>query len=141
MKGIVHDISNTGATVFMEPTVTVGLGNAIRELVIEERREVERILRLLSAEVGAHADDISRGVEVAAELDLLLAKARYARRIKAVEPEIIAPDALATQPFIKLVEARHPLLGDGAVPFSVEIGRNFSVLLSPAPTPAARRSR
>ncbi len=133
MKGIVHDISNTGATVFMEPTVTVGLGNAIRELVIEERREVERILRLLSAEVGAHADDISRGVALAAEIDLLLAKARYARRIKAVEPEIIPPDEAAAQPLIKLVEAHHPLLGDGAVPFSIEMGRDFSVLLITGP--------
>ena len=78
VKGIVHDISNTGATVFMEPTATVGLGNALRELVIEERREIEKVLRLLSAEVGAHADDITRSIELTAELDFILAKARYA---------------------------------------------------------------
>jgi DNA mismatch repair protein MutS2 len=133
MKGIVHDISNTGATVFMEPTATVGLGNAIRELVIEERREIERILRLLSAEVGAHAEDISRGVELAAGLDLLLAKARYARRIRAVEPEIIAPDAAPAPYCLQLVQARHPLLGDNAVPFSIEIGRDYSVLVITGP--------
>jgi DNA mismatch repair protein MutS2 len=133
MKGIVHDISNTGATVFMEPTATVGLGNAIRELVIEERREVERILRLLSAEVGAHSDDISRGIEVAAEIDLLLAKARYARRIRAVEPEIVPPGADDQGPWIKLNEARHPLLGAGAVPFSVELGCGFTVLVITGP--------
>ena len=68
IKGIVHDISNTGATVFMEPTVTVGLGNALRELVIEERREVERILGLLTAEVGAHSDDILSSINLAATL-------------------------------------------------------------------------
>ena len=139
IKGIVHDISNTNATVFMEPTVTVGLGNAIRELVIEERREVERILRLLSAEVGAHSDDIVRSIELTAELDLVLAKARYARRIKAVEPVII--DSAAERGgngskktfFVKLVDARHPLLGDKAVPFSLELGRDFSVIVITGP--------
>src|SRR4030042_1577880 len=89
VKGIVHDISNTGATVFMEPTATVGLGNALRELVIEERHEIEKVLRLLSAEVGAHSEDITRSIELTAELDLILAKARYAARIRAVEPVII----------------------------------------------------
>ena len=138
IKGIVHDISNTGATVFMEPTVTVGLGNALRELVIEERREVEKVLRLLSAEVGAHSDDISRSIELVAELDLVMAKARYAQRIKAVEPEIIEPDnninaARSRSSFIKLVEARHPLLGDKAVPFSLELGQDFSGLIITGP--------
>ncbi|OGO31416.1 MAG: hypothetical protein A2Z29_04635 [Chloroflexi bacterium RBG_16_56_11] len=131
IKGIVHDISNTGATVFMEPTATVGLGNALRELVIEERHEIEKILRILSAEVGAHRDDISRNVEVAAGLDLVLAKARYAARIKAVEPEIIQPGPGAR--YFKLVNARHPLLGEKAVPFSLELGRDFSVMVITGP--------
>ncbi len=139
IKGIVHDISNTGATVFVEPTVTVGLGNALRELMIEERREIERILGILSAEVGAHSDDISRSIELAAELDLVLAKARYARRIKAVEPVIVNTDTdrkgagKSNTYFLKLVEARHPLLGEKAVPFSVEIGRDFSILVITGP--------
>ncbi len=133
IKGIVHDISNTGATVFMEPTVTVGLGNAMRELVIEERREIERILRILSAEVGEHNDDIARNVALAAELDLALAKARYAKRIKATEPIIIEPAISNDNGFLKLVDARHPLLGDKAVPFSLEIGRDFSILVITGP--------
>ena len=139
IKGIVHDISNTNATVFMEPTVAVGLGNAIRELVIEERREVERILRLLSAEVGAHSDDIIRSIELTAELDLILAKARYARRINAVEPVIIdsaasgGGDGRKKSCFVKLVGARHPLLGDKAVPFSLEFGHDFSVIVITGP--------
>jgi DNA mismatch repair protein MutS2 len=137
--GIVHDMSNTGATVFMEPTSTVGLGNAIRELVIEERHEIEKILRLLSAEVGAHADDITRSIELTAELDLILAKARYAGRIKAVEPVIIdsaagtSGDSQKKTGFVKLVDARHPLLGDKAVPFSVELGNDFSVMIITGP--------
>jgi DNA mismatch repair protein MutS2 len=138
LKGIVHDISNTGATVFMEPTATVGLGNAIRELVIEERHEIEKILRLLSAEVGAHIDDITRSIELTAELDLILAKARYARRINAVEPVMIDPAAVdgngkKKTSYLKLVDARHPLLGDKAVPFSLELGNSYSVLVITGP--------
>jgi len=132
IKGIVHDISNTGATVFVEPTVTVGLGNALRELVIEERREIERILRILSAEVGAHRDDIAGSIELAAEIDLILAKARYARRIRAVEPEVVPPGEQKNG-YLQLAEARHPLLGDKAVPFSVEIGRDFKILVITGP--------
>jgi len=131
IKGIVHDISNTGATVFMEPAVTVGLGNAMRELIIEERREIERILQSLSVEVGANSDEITRNIELAAELDLVLAKARYAKRMRAVEPEIIGPDD--NNQSLKLVEARHPLLGEKAVPFSLEIGRAFSILVITGP--------
>jgi DNA mismatch repair protein MutS2 len=135
IKGIVHDISNTGATVFMEPTATVGLGNAIRELVAEERHEVEKILRLLSAEVGAHREDIDHSIELTAELDLILAKARYARRINAVEPIISNPSGDGKNKIgsIKLINARHPLLGDKAVPFSMELGDSFSVLVITGP--------
>jgi DNA mismatch repair protein MutS2 len=130
IKGIVHDISNTGVTVFMEPTVTVGLGNALRELAIEERREVEQILGLLTAEVGAHSDDILFSIDRAAEVDLVLAKARYARRIKATEPEILPGD---DSRFLKLANARHPLLGDKAVPFSLEMGNDYSILVITGP--------
>ncbi|HEY98085.1 MAG TPA: endonuclease MutS2 [Dehalococcoidia bacterium] len=138
IRGIVHDISNTGATVFMEPTSTVGLGNALRELVIEERREVERILGLLTAEVGAHSDEILNSIYLAAELDLVLAKARYAAKIKATEPVIIDSDKARSpkkngQSFLKLVNAKHPLLGDKAVPFSLEIGHDYSILVITGP--------
>jgi DNA mismatch repair protein MutS2 len=135
-KGIVHDISNTGATVFMEPTANVGLGNALRELVIEERREVEKVLRLLTAEVGAHSEDIARSIDLVAELDLVMAKARYALRCRAAEPEIIEPDFKTIRnkmSFIKLVEARHPLLGDKAVPFSLDLGQDFTGLIITGP--------
>jgi DNA mismatch repair protein MutS2 len=138
LRGIVHDISNTGATVFMEPTATVGLGNAIRELVVEERHEIEKILRLLSAEVGAHTDDITRSIKLTAELDLILAKARYARRINAVEPMMIDPAAAdgngkKKTNHIKLINACHPLLGDKAVSFSMELGDKFSVMIITGP--------
>jgi DNA mismatch repair protein MutS2 len=139
IKGIVHDISNTGATVFVEPTVTVGLGNALRELVIEERRETERILGILSAEVGANSPEISRSIALAAELDLVLAKARYAKRTDSAEPFMIPPDSDTGRAegkktcYLKLVEARHPLLGEKAVSFSLELGGDFSALVITGP--------
>jgi len=138
VKGIVHDISNTGSTVFMEPTATVGLGNAIRELVVEERHEIEKILRMLTAEVGACSEEINRSIELTAELDLIMAKAKYARRINAVEPYIVNPDSNEgvfgrKDGYVKLVDARHPLLGDKAVPFSVELGKDFNVMIITGP--------
>jgi DNA mismatch repair protein MutS2 len=75
IRGITHDVSNTGATVFVEPWSTMELGNTVRELVNEEKREVERILRQLSAQVGKYEAELSVSIEKIAELDLALAKA------------------------------------------------------------------
>ncbi|MFC1929635.1 endonuclease MutS2 [Chloroflexota bacterium] len=129
IKGIVHDISNTAATVFVEPTITVGMGNALRELVIAERNEIERILGNLSTEVGACSAEIAQGIALAAELDLALTKARFASKIKGAEPTITNKQTAA----FRFVEARHPLLFEKAVPFSVEIGKDFSVLIITGP--------
>ncbi|MEA3253428.1 MAG: endonuclease MutS2 [Chloroflexota bacterium] len=135
IKGIVHDVSNTGATVFIEPWVAVELGNELRELAAEERNEVERILSELSIEVGACEPEISRGIELTAELDLALAKARYAHSVQATEPVLARPpeQGAARAAVLKLVEARHPLLKGRAVPLSVEVGRDFSILLVTGP--------
>jgi DNA mismatch repair protein MutS2 len=139
MKGIVHDVSNTEATVFIEPWTTTDTQNELRELVAEERDEIERILRTLSSEVGAFESEISRNIELIAEIDLALAKARYAREAKATEPIIVAAarsaEAEGYEPggVLRLVEARHPLLKKKAVPLSVEIGRDFSVLVITGP--------
>ncbi|MCK4844011.1 MAG: endonuclease MutS2, partial [Dehalococcoidia bacterium] len=139
IKGIVHDVSNTEATVFIEPLATIDVQNELRELTMDERHEVERILRTLSSEVGAYEREISRNIELIAEIDLALAKARYAREAKATEPLMVAagrnPEAKANEPVgvLRLVEARHPLLGSKAVPLSVEIGRDFSVLVITGP--------
>jgi len=139
IKGIVHDVSNTEATVFIEPWTTTDVQNELRELVAEEKDETERILRTLSAEVGAFESEISRNIELTADIDLALAKARYAREAKATEPIIVAyarsAKAEGHEPggVLSLVEARHPLLGKKAVPLSVEIGRDFSVLVITGP--------
>ena len=137
IRGITHDVSNTGVTVFVEPWSTMELGNTVRELVNEEKREVERILRSLSAEVGKHEAEISGSIARMAELDLALAKARYARAVRACEPWLkdsngFENKGLETAVF-RLVEARHPLLGEKAVPLSVELGRDFSTLVITGP--------
>ncbi len=139
MKGIVHDISNTGATAFIEPWSTVEMGNEVRELVLEERREIERILAELSARIGAYEVEISRNITLAAEIDLALAKARYAQKARATEPILNPFDNLGNSAtkypagVLKLVDARHPLLSAKAVPLSVEIGRDFSILVITGP--------
>ncbi len=139
LKGIVHDVSNTGATVFVEPWSTVELGNDLRQLTVEEKLEVERILKALSARVGANETEISQNVSSIAELDLELAKARYAEKANATEP-IIGPDGGSNEDkadpkrgVLRLVNARHPLLTGKAVPLSVEIGSDYSILVITGP--------
>jgi DNA mismatch repair protein MutS2 len=139
IKGIVHDVSNTEATVFIEPWTTTDTQNELRQLVAEESDEIEAILRTLSAEVGAFQSEISGNIEVIAEIDLALAKARFAREARATEPIIVAAARSAKlegqEPggVFRLVDARHPLLKKKAVPLSIEIGRDFSVLVITGP--------
>ena len=139
LKGIVHDVSNTGATVFIEPWSTVELGNDLRQLRIEEEREVDRILNALSARVGANETEISQNVGLIAELDLELAKARYAEKANATEPVIGAvgessEDKVDSRAGVfRLVNARHPLLAGKAVPLSVEIEGDYSILVITGP--------
>lgn len=138
LGGIVHDVSNTGATVFIEPWTTVEMGNTLRELRAEEKREIERILRNLSSEAGVYEDEIKQNIALAAELDLALARAKFAARYRATEPELIqfgGEKAIPEnrKPVIRLMEARHPLLADKAVPVSVELGKDFSALVITGP--------
>ncbi|RPJ58471.1 MAG: endonuclease MutS2, partial [Dehalococcoidia bacterium] len=118
LKGIVHDVSNTGATVFIEPLETVETGNELRQYEVQERQEIERILAVLSASVGASAEDIISNIGALARLDVALAKAYYAGKTRAVEPEI-AGGTEGKERVLKLVNARHPLLKGEAIPLSV----------------------
>lgn len=128
IKGIVHDISNTGATVFIEPWSTVELGNELRQLVIEERHEIERILQDLSDLVGANFSEITGNVVLLGVLDFIVAKARFAQRLNASEPEIVEGKRA-----LCLVKARHPLLKEKAVPLDVRMGEDFSILIITGP--------
>lgn len=127
VRGIVHDQSASGATVFIEPMVVVELNNKLRELQIEERQEVERILRALSLEIGREADALRLDVELLAEFDLHLAKARYGRLTRCSEPLLNAEGR------IDLHNARHPLLTGKVVPINFHLGREFFMVVITGP--------
>ena len=126
LPGVVHGVSDSGATLFVEPLGNVDRTNVWREAVAAEAQEVLRVLRQLSASVGKRAGDIGHALEVAARIDLALAKARYGR----------AYDGVAVEEGdgpIRLAEARHPLLRGGAVPISLTIAPRSSTLVVTGP--------
>ncbi|HET9922083.1 MAG TPA: endonuclease MutS2, partial [Ktedonobacteraceae bacterium] len=127
VRGIVHDQSSSGATVFVEPMVVVELNNKLRQLQIEERQEIERILRVLSLEVGREAEVLQTAVELLAEFDLHLAKARYGRLTRSTEPQ------LNDQGRVDLRNARHPLLTGNVVPINFHLGREFFMVVITGP--------
>jgi DNA mismatch repair protein MutS2 len=125
--GLVHDQSSSGATVFMEPQVVVELGNELRELMIKERHEIERILAQISALVAARAFDIQTTVHALGHLDMVSAKARWADSRRCVEPELDGKGSLV------FYGARHPLLQGDVVPIDVRLGGDFTALLITGP--------
>ncbi len=127
VRGIVHDQSASGATVFVEPMVVVELNNKLRQLQIEEQQEIERILRVLSNEIGHEADALESAVELLSEIDLHLAKARYSRMMRCTEP------GLNNQGRIDLHNARHPLLTGKVVPINFHLGREFFMVVITGP--------
>ncbi|MBI4787275.1 MAG: endonuclease MutS2 [Chloroflexi bacterium] len=148
LQGVVHDTSASGATFFVEPLAVVEMGNRVRELEREEAREVERILRELTALVGAHADPIDWTVEALAEIDLAFAKAKYSAEIRGIEPALEVgsvkrsasnlqspiPTGRFAVSNLQLVNARHPLLDPSTVvPISVSLGSEFSILIITGP--------
>lgn len=113
--GIVHDQSASGATLFIEPEAVVQLNNKLRELELAEQKEVERILRQLTSMIAEVAETLERNVSLLAEIDFLMAKARFGYAMKAVCPAISEGRAL------RLKKARHPLIpAEQVVPIDVE---------------------
>ncbi len=104
IKGIVHDESSTGKTVFIEPTEVVEANNRIRELEADERREIIVILTEFSKLVRPHVDDIIYAYQLLAEIDFIRARAEFARLTSAIEPDVNAG------PVVDWITARHPLL-------------------------------
>ena len=141
VRGIVHDVSSSGATLFIEPLAVVDLANRWREMQIEEQREVDRILRRLSGTVGEHAPEIQTNVECLAELDLVLASAKLADELTppgmTVLPSVGVDESAAawlveSPAVLDLREARHPLLGS-PVPITLSVGGEDRVLLVTGP--------
>lgn len=128
IKGIIHDTSGSGQTVFVEPEDVLQLGNAVRELEGLEREEIQRILTDLSALVGSVGTEAILGITNAGELDFILARARLAFEMKALAPTR-GPAAS-----IKIEGGRHPMLDpETGVPLDLEVGRSFYGLLITGP--------
>lgn len=125
VRGILHDQSASGATVYIEPIAIVELNNRLRQLEAEERDEIDRLLRVASEDVGRHGPAITGGVEALGELDARLARARLAVRWRAVRPR------LNRERRIVLQGARHPLLGEGVVPIDFHLDpEQFMVVIT-----------
>jgi len=127
IQGIVHDTSSSGHTIFIEPLETLEANNRLRALQVQEQAEIARILAELSALAGREAAQIAVNVDVYVELDLAAARARVADRMDAVAPELV-DDAV-----VALVDARHPLLDERAVPQSVRLDDETRVLIISGP--------
>lgn len=126
--GIVHDQSSSGATLFIEPESVVQLNNRLREQELAEEKEIERILFQLTGKVAEEADVLERNIELLAEVDLIIAKARFGYAMKAVCP-IIAEDRT-----LRLKKARHPLIPqDQVVPIDVEMGEIHQAIIITGP--------
>ena len=128
LPGLVHDVSASGATVFVEPMGVVQANNELKELEAKEKKEIERILRTLSAEAAAYQRDILWDYDMLVQLDLIFARGQLSYRMNGSRPEIRRDGAVV------LRHARHPLLDSAkAVPIDVELGRRFDTLVITGP--------
>jgi len=127
VKGIVHDASGSGQTLFVEPLVAVELGNAWREAQVAEREEIERILDELSALIAANAEALTATLDALARFDFWAAKAQLAAELDGVRAET------TDRPEIVLLGARHPGLTGRIVPIDVRIGDGYTALVVTGP--------
>jgi len=128
LPGLVHDISSSGATVFVEPMGVVQANNEYIELEAKEQKEIERILAELSAEAAAHREDIQWDYDALVHLDLIFARGQLSWKMDAVRPEVRRDGC------IHLKKARHPLLDPKkAVPIDLELGGAFDTLVITGP--------
>ena len=128
VPGLVHDVSATGSTYFVEPMSAVNANNALKELEIQEKKEIDRILAELSAEAASHKEEINQNYHILVTLDVVFAKAKLGYRMNAWAP--IMNDAGK----IELRKARHPLIDSKkVVPISVRLGTDFDTMIITGP--------
>ena len=128
LPGLVHDISSTGATLFVEPMGVVQANNEFIELQAKEQKEIERILAELSAEAAAHREDIQWDYDALVHLDVIFAQGQLSYKMDAVRPEIRRDGGLS------LRKVRHPLLDPKtAVPIDIQLGNDFDTLVITGP--------
>lgn len=128
VPGLIHDISSSGATVFIEPLAVVEANNEIKSLMIREQREIERILGELTAMVAEIRSELETNLEILARLDFIFAKGKFSRDLDAICPK------LTNERKIKIRQGRHPLLERAkVVPIDIELGYDFSTLVITGP--------
>lgn len=128
VPGMVHDQSSTGSTLFIEPAAVVNLNNQIRELLIEEQKEIEVILATLSSSVAGYTDDLIRNQEIMTQLDFIFAKGQLAMAQNATEP------LFNTEHIVSIRKGRHPLLdAKKVVPIDIRLGEDFDLLIVTGP--------
>ena len=128
VPGLVHDISSSGATAFVEPMVVVELNNELRELEVKEREEIERILKELSNLVAMESESILGNQKILQDLDFIFAKGKLALDMKAIRP------ILNEKGYINIKKARHPILeAKKVVPIDVYLGKDFNSLIITGP--------
>ncbi|MBA4601677.1 endonuclease MutS2 [Thermoactinomyces mirandus] len=125
--GIVHDQSSSGATLFIEPEAVVKWNNRLRELELSGKKEVEKVLRRLTGVIGEEAEALRKNTEILAELDLIMACARFGYQVKGVVPRI-------SRSTLKLKKARHPLINaKDVVPIDLEMGESYQAIIITGP--------
>ena len=128
VPGLVHDVSATGSTYFVEPMSAVNANNALRELELKEKKEIERILAELSAEAAAYGENIRMDVEMLIKLDVIFAKAKLGYQMRAWAP------IMNDQGRVELRNARHPLIDPKkVVPISLRLGSDFDTMIITGP--------
>ena len=128
VPGLVHDVSATGSTYFVEPMSAVNANNALRELELKEKKEIERILAELSADAAAYREDINLNYSMLIQLDVIFAKAKLAYRMQAWPP------VMNNKGKIELRKARHPLINTKkVVPISLRLGSDFDTMIITGP--------
>ncbi len=133
VKGIIHDQSATGATLFVEPMEALEINNHIRELILEEKRETEKILRQLTDLIREQLAEIKQSLAVAAELDFIHSKAQFSSSMDGIQPK------LNSENHLNIINGKHPLLllryksTDKVVPLNISIGKEFNTLIITGP--------
>lgn len=128
VPGLMHDQSSSGATLFIEPSAVVELGNEYKKLLAEEADEIERILTELTAMLAPYADEIREDLNIMGQIDLVFAKAKLSRELNAVMPR------LNRNNYVRIVRGRHPLIpADRVVPIDIWIGRDYRSLIITGP--------
>lgn len=128
VPGLIHDQSSSGATLFIEPSAVVELGNEYKKLLAEEADEIERILTELTAMLAPYADEIREDLNIMGQIDLIFAKAKLSRELNAVMPR------LNRNNYVRIVHGRHPLIpADRVVPIDIWIGSDYRSLIITGP--------